>query len=490
MDQRKGVLVLVLIALLAQVCNSQDNENKSKTDDKKPKKYSKLDKIKLTKEEVTEKVKKLKNKDKVNDEETSTVKDMSTTAQVAQKKEITNPRDRLSQKLLSNYNKNIHPVKNWKQSVKVDVGMALIHLDLDERHSVVNIDSWMRFNWTDEYLVWDPQDYDGLDQIHFRGQDIWTPDIHLYNNADGANMNHFGDVLYLVYNDGKVLWVPPAKMQAFCKIDLRMWPHESPRCRLKFGSWTSHGDQISLGLFNGKDEVEYLNFYTDNKEWIIVNTTVRLNTNKYPSVEETYPDVTFTFNLKRNSPSYRAGVILPCLITMLLVVTSFLLPPHAGDKLLVNTVSLIICILYLLHFQQTLPAMSDHIPLIVLFYSNTASLVGIAIVLNICCISLTREKRFSAPPKWLRNFFSGFMGKLLCLGNYYHQVSETHQRLVVELDDIQDSPECEQTERDLSTHGQAGSGIMKDWLLVAAGIERFFFLMYSLAFAFVSGFYI
>ena len=27
------------------------------------------------------------------------------------------------------------------------------------------------------------------------------------------------------------------------------------------------------------------------------------------------------------------------------------------------------------------------------------------------------------------------------------QVSETHQRLVVELDDIQDSPECEQTER-------------------------------------------
>ena len=341
MDQRKGVLVLVLIALLAQVCNSQDNENKSKTDDKKPKKYSKLDKIKPTKEEVIEKVKRLKTKDKVNDEETSTVKDMSTTAQVAQKKEITNPRDRLSQKLLSNYNKNIHPVKNWKQSVKVDVGMALIHLDLDERHSVVNIDSWMRFNWTDEYLVWDPQDYDGLDQIHFRGQDIWTPDIHLYNNADGANMNHFGDVLYLVYNDGKVLWVPPAKMQAFCKIDLRMWPHESPRCRLKFGSWTSHGDQISLGLFNGKDEVEYLNFYTDNKEWIIVNTTVRLNTNKYPSVEETYPDVTFTFNLKRNSPSYRAGVILPCLITMLLVVTSFLLPPHAGDKLLVNTVSLI-----------------------------------------------------------------------------------------------------------------------------------------------------
>ena len=63
--------------------------------------------------------------------------------------------------------------------------------------------------------------------------------------------------------------------------------------------------------------------------------------NKYPSVKETYPDVTFTFNLQRNSPSYRSGIILPCLIIMLLVLASFLLPPNAGEKLIVNCVCLI-----------------------------------------------------------------------------------------------------------------------------------------------------
>ena len=30
-------------------------------------------------------------------------------------------------------------------------------------------------------------------------KDIWRPDIHLYNNADGANMEHFGDIYFLVY---------------------------------------------------------------------------------------------------------------------------------------------------------------------------------------------------------------------------------------------------------------------------------------------------
>ena len=69
---------------------------------------------------------------------------------------------------------------------------------------------------------------------------------------------------------------------------------------------------------------------------------------------------------------------------MLVVVASFLLPPNAGEKLLVNSSCLIgktrekfnhvlkyffsVCVLYLLHFQNVLPAMSDHIPLIVLFY--------------------------------------------------------------------------------------------------------------------------
>ena len=58
--------------------------------------------------------------------------------------------------------------------------------------------------------------------------------------------NNILRILFLLPSSGNVLWVPPAKFKAFCKVDLRLWPHESPTCKLKFGSWTSHGDQISL----------------------------------------------------------------------------------------------------------------------------------------------------------------------------------------------------------------------------------------------------
>ena len=87
----------------------------------------------------------------------------------------------------------------------------------------------------------------------------------------------------------------------------------------------------------------------------------------------------------------------------------------------------------------------------------------------------------------------------------FHQVSDTHERLVLQLEDISDSPECEQrTEEDRRWDGGhmmasaaggggggggGGSAVMRDWLLVAAGIERFFFLIYTLAFGIVSSVY-
>ena len=39
------------------------------------------------------------------------------------------------------------------------------------------------------------------------------------------------------------------------------------------------------------------------------------------------------------------------------------------------------------------------------------------------------------------------------------------------------------------THSEQ-SGVMKDWILVAAGLERLFFLIYALAFAIVTSVYV
>ena len=95
---------------------------------------------------------------------------------------------------------------------------------------------------------------------------------------------------------------------------MRQWPFDTQVCQMKFGSWTSHGNLIKLGLYRNSTYVEQLNVYTDNRQWkIIGKITAEHKKTFYDCCDEPYPDVTFTFNLQRDSQGYRAIVVLPCL---------------------------------------------------------------------------------------------------------------------------------------------------------------------------------
>ena len=56
-------------------------------------------------------------------------------------------RQRLRQYLLNGanaYDKLAHPRLNHNETVKVSLGMAVIHYDIDEAKSVFLVDAWMR----------------------------------------------------------------------------------------------------------------------------------------------------------------------------------------------------------------------------------------------------------------------------------------------------------------------------------------------------------
>jgi len=419
------------------------------------------------------------------------------------------------------YDKEAHPRLNHSETVLVSLGMAVIHYDIDEARSVFLVDAWMRMSWHDDHMKWDPSEFGGLKQIHMGSQEIWRPDILLYNNADPTLRQPYGNAHFVVESDGTILWVPPAHLEGFCKLKLRFWPLDGQTCKLKFGSWTSHGDQIALAKYRNMTTVEFLNFYTKNREWQSLGTTVDMQKVTYDCCDESYPDMTFTFQLQRSSPAYRALMVLPCLVIMLMTVCCFLLPPMAGEKVTVNGFAFVSAVMYLIYFSHTLPFHETEVPILVMFFSNTTAMIGIGLLLNVVAISMSRERKFQGPPKFLKSLFSGTLGRCLCLGNYYHQVSATHQRLVLELSDLHaESTDCGEDEQGSATasnggvstvgggggrgtfdpdfvrHGSGGlthseqSGVMKDWILVAAGLERLFFLIYALAFAIVTSVYV
>ena len=52
----------------------------------------------------------------------------------------------------------------------------------------------------------------------------------------------------MVDHTGIVFWPPPAKFRSSCKIDITYFPFDDQLCKMKFGSWTYDGFQVSFSL--------------------------------------------------------------------------------------------------------------------------------------------------------------------------------------------------------------------------------------------------
>ena len=72
--------------------------------------------------------------------------------------------------------------------------------------------------------------------------------------------------------------------------------------------------------------------YIKSTEWEIVGKECILNEGKYDCCPEIYQDITFTLKLKRYVYYPTLTLVLPCVMTAMLIVLTFILPPDAGEK--------------------------------------------------------------------------------------------------------------------------------------------------------------
>merc|ERR1712013_754703 len=145
-------------------------------------------------------------------------------------------------------------------AIDVGVGMSIIDMDY-EPSGVLTTSTWFKAVWPDYRLKWDPDHYDGITNIKVPASRIWTPDLSAYNAADFGS-GSFADryahspTNAIIYNTGKVLWIPPIPMKVYCQNDLKISPDPSDNyaleCSIKIGSWTYDGYHLNLTTYAGE----------------------------------------------------------------------------------------------------------------------------------------------------------------------------------------------------------------------------------------------
>lgn len=174
-------------------------------------------------------------------------------------------------------------------------------------------------------------------------------------------MDYYGTTHFVVEPNGNVMWVPPATLKTFCDSNLRYWPFDSHKCTLLFGSWVYNGHEIDVVP---KETDPHLDMYIENPEWEVIDLKVDRSVTIYACCPEPYVDVRYNITIARRSTVYRTVILAPAFVVILLTLLTFWLPAQYSEKILLNGITALIIVLFLLYFSQKLNVMASHTPLI------------------------------------------------------------------------------------------------------------------------------
>ncbi|CAB1321161.1 unnamed protein product [Coregonus sp. 'balchen'] len=231
----------------------------------------------------------------------------------------------LLKNLLKDYNRMERPVGNDSHSLTVFFSINLMQImDVDEKNQVLTTNIWLRMpesvfqSWFDHYLQWNQSEYPGVKNLRFTTDQVWTPDILLYNSADDDFDSTFKT---------NVL-VNSRIFMSTCNVDVRWFPFDIQKCEMKFGSWTYDGWLMDLQM-NEAD----ISGYMSNGEWDLVGVPGTRSEVFYDCCKEPYPDVTFVVTIRRRTLYYALNLLIPCVLLSSMTLLIFLLPADSGEKI-------------------------------------------------------------------------------------------------------------------------------------------------------------
>ncbi|KAF1387960.1 hypothetical protein PFLUV_G00085330 [Perca fluviatilis] len=303
----------------------------------------------------------------------------------------------LLRELLRDYNPMERPVANDSQTLTVQFSFTLMQvMDVDEKNQILTTNAWLQMQWYDHYLQWNQSEYPGVKNLRFTSDQVWTPDILLYNSAhDKFDATFKTNVL--VNSSGFCEYLPPGIFLSTCNVDVRWFPFDIQRCELKFGSWTFDGWLLDIQMKEAD-----VSGYMTNGEWDLVEVPGGRHEVFYDCCAEPYPDVTFVVTLRRRTLFYALNLLIPCVLLSTMTLVVFLLPANSGEKISLGITVLLSLTVFMLMVAEIMPATSDSVPLIGQYFASTMVIVGMSVVATVIVLQFHHHSPNSGHmPRWV-----------------------------------------------------------------------------------------
>ncbi|XP_042199768.1 5-hydroxytryptamine receptor 3B [Callorhinchus milii] len=296
------------------------------------------------------------------------------------------PRQRLTEKLLKRYNKGVRPVKEWSTSTTIYIDFVLhAVLEVDGQNQKLRTSVWYRQVWTDEFLRWNPKNFDGISEISLPAQALWVPDIIITEFIDVGKSPHLP---YVYLNaSGAVNQHKPMQVVSACSLEIYAFPFDTQNCTFTFCSWLHTVNDVNLTLWRSFAEIEKdTRVFLDDGEWELLSVP-----SKYAQMHlegRDYAQIQFNVVIRRRPLLYVVSLMLPSIFLMIVDVISYYLPPNSSGRITFKSSILLGYTVFRMNISNDLPATAIQTPLIGVFFTVCMALLVISLAQSILVVKL------------------------------------------------------------------------------------------------------
>ncbi|XP_027844786.2 acetylcholine receptor subunit alpha-like [Aphis gossypii] len=308
----------------------------------------------------------------------------------------------------------IDPTTNPQKVLNVVITNNFKFIHLDVMTSTLTLQGISTFEWTDNSINWNPQNYKNISKLHLSNFELWQPELVLHNAIDPA-MSMYSESKISVDNNGLVMWRPKFNFKTKCDIDLTMWPWDKHKCNLLLSTW-SH--KVSNVFYELKDSQKSECLQVSHSDWKLDRVTSFYVEEKTPwddimaaisSSEDDPPQTSLQLvvEISRNTKIFDKLFYVPLILISCVWLSSFGVMPNSSSKITTICVSITLSTLIIVYMTKYVPVFSKVSPDLMLGYLKLILLISIDAFISALLITVHNRKSTSGhPPFALTRFLT------------------------------------------------------------------------------------
>ncbi|XP_064207088.1 5-hydroxytryptamine receptor 3A [Anguilla rostrata] len=322
---------------------------------------------------------------------------------------------RLAEYLSAGYKKGVRPVRDWRQSTMVAIDLMVYSiLNVDEKNQVLTTYVWYRQQWVDEFLVWNPEDFDDVKQVSIPTANIWVPDILINEFVD---VGKSPDIPYVyVGNRGLVRNYKPIQVVTACSLNIYNFPFDVQNCSLTFQSWLHTINDINISLMRTPEDVRVdKSVFMNQGEWELLHVLTKYKSFSVDGNDH-YAEMKFHVVIRRRPLFYTVNLLLPSIFLMVMDIVGFYLPPDSGERVSFKITLLLGYSVFLIIVSDTLPATAIGTPLIGVYFVVCMALLVISLTETVLIVRLVHKQDLQPRvPEWVKYLVLERATAFLCI---------------------------------------------------------------------------